>query len=345
MRVLFYGESYLGTMGYSVVRALTLLGHQVDVVDPSEYLTKKKLLGKYTVALDRLLFLSIARRINRRVLSLCVSKHDLVLVLKGLHLYPQTVLALRKSARWVVNYNQDDFFNPRRFAFHVWSPFLNDAFQLYDVIFTARKHVIEQYKKKGARRVEYLPFSFDPEIFKPVSVSAADMGKLKSSVIFVGNWSRRREDAIKPLLNVTDVAIWGNSWRHSTSAFRAMTNCRVMGPTVQQDMSRLFNCSMICLNMYTPENNDHYTFRNFEISASGSFQLAERTPAAKEFFEEDTECIYFGSPQELIAKTIHYLKEPVVRREVAIRGYVRAVNSKYTYQDRMSKMLRTLGLE
>lgn len=339
-RVLLYGESWRGTMGHSVRTAFESAGCSVETVDPAAFQMRTGLIGKIDSILNKVLFRRVASAINAHIQErLRARQYEVFLVIKGLHIWPETVELARKRCRSVINWNHDEFFNPLRSAGHIWSPFLEEAFKEYDVIITPRKHLIEPYLKRGARRVEYLPFACDPRIHQPKNPSVEDIEKYSSEIIFVGNWSLIRGEMFSHLIESEPLTIWGASWWRSGWRFNASPNARLMGVTPQDRMPLLLACSKIALNMYTRENSDRYTIRNFEIPASRGFQLAERTDEAREFFEEDAEAAYFSTTEELIDKCRYYRANDAARMRIAEAGYRRYVKSGYTYNDRVISLL------
>lgn len=343
MRILIYGESWRGAMSYSVRTAFQSCGHDVDVFDPHSFRISTKVRNRVGYVLDRLLFHAIAYRINRELKAILQRRYDVVLIIKGLHVWPESVRAARASCPNVVNWNHDEFFNPKRYASHVWSPYIRQAFKEYDVIFTPRQHVIDSYRSRGARRVEYLPFAYDPEILHPVIPTSDERLQLNSQVAFIGSWSPLREETLRHLQHTSPIHIWGSSWKHAKKEFKTSPNVFLHGPITQERMPIVLACTKIALNMYTKENSDQYTMRNFEIPASRAFQLAERTETAKQFFEEDKEAAYFSSPDELREKCLFYLEHETLRDAIADAGHRRVLASGYTYRDRVKEMLRLLA--
>jgi len=343
-RVLLYGESWRGTMAYSVKLALEENGYSVDTVDPSVYQFHAGLIGKVDSIMDRVFFRKIAYAINAHMQELLrTRKYTIVVIIKGLHVWPETITLSRKLCGRAVNWNHDEFFNPLRGAGHIWSPYIEQAFKEYEVIITPRRHLAESYLAKGARRVEYLPFACDPEIHQPRVPSAQDVVLYSSEIIFVGNWSPLRQNVFSKLIDSQPLTIWGASWWRSGWKFSTSPNCRLKGIIPQDRMSLLLACSKIALNMYTRENSDRYTIRNFEIPAARVFQLAERTVEATGFFEEDSEAVYFSTAEELIDKCRFYLAHDEARRKIAEAGYRRFISSGYTYRDRVRDLIGRLS--
>ena len=70
--------------------------------------------------------------------------------------------------------------------------------------------------------------------------------------------------------------------------------------------------------------------------------LAEFSEEHRQLFREGLEADFFGSDEELLAKTKHYLAKPAERAAVAMRGLQRARDSGYSYADRLRDVLSRL---
>jgi spore maturation protein CgeB len=79
--------------------------------------------------------------------------------------------------------------------------------------------------------------------------------------------------------------------------------------------------------------------RTFEVPACGGFLLSVKTEEAASFFEEDKEMAYFSTPEELKKKIDFYLKNEKIRKEIAVAGYKKLINSGYSYTDRVKKII------
>lgn len=335
LKIRIYGEPYEWAMAYNLKEAFHQLGHEAVIFDWTQWLYRSK---KYTLTnrvLDRILVRTIAKKINSNFISfLKKGRYDLMVVMKGLHISPESVMEAKKYTKFVVNWNPDDFFNPLNN-----SRYLLESFDKYDCIFTPRKHLIQEYYKKKAKRVGLLNWYYLPNFLRPVEISLKEKGKYASDLVFIGTWSKRRENILNSLRGF-NLKIWGSHWCKSRRAFRRNFECN--NPIFMEEMCKVINASKINLNILTKENRDTTNIRNFEIPACGGFQLSERSNEILEMFEEDKEIVCFETVEELISKCDYYLKDESERERIRLNGYRRLISGNHTMLDRAREILDTV---
>jgi spore maturation protein CgeB len=338
MRVLVYGQPWREGMPASVAAAFRKLGHEVCLFDFTRHLYYTRIGSRWAHALDKTLSFEVAWRINKKLRqTLTERRYDLVLICTWRHVWAETLAVAGHRSTWVACWTFDEPFNPTYVNSHT-----ADAFRQYAVVFTPRGHLIPEYVERGAQRVERLPFCFDPEVHYPVTLSGPDQALWGGDAVFVGTWSRKREELLSALKDFK-VRVWGHSWRHARRGFKANASILVGGRAVAGlDMSRALNGASIALNFFTPEQRDMTNVRNFEIPACGAFQSCERTPAVRELLDEGKEVACFESPEEMIEMVRYYLPRPEERRAMAAAAYRRILHDGHTYLDRVATMIELL---
>ncbi|MFC1578163.1 glycosyltransferase, partial [Thermodesulfobacteriota bacterium] len=327
LRILIYGEPYEWAMAFNMKEAWHAMGHEVHIFDWTQWLFRTK---KYTLKnriFDRIFYSKVAKKINDNLID--TLKHDafdLLVVLKGVHLFPATITEAKKQVEKVVNWNPDDFFNPLNN-----SNYLLESFKKYDCIFTPRNHLQQEYYENGARRVEILNWYYLPKFQHPVDVSPDEKQEHDSEIAFIGTWSKRREKIIGELQQF-DVTIWGTHWHRASQQFKKSVDCR--NPIYSEDMCKAVCSAKINLNILTQENRDTTNVRNFEIAACSGFQLSERSGEILKLFEEDKEIACFGNSEELVSKCDYYLRHPDQRDKIRLNGHERVLRDKHTMADR-----------
>jgi hypothetical protein len=176
-RFLLIGNDTEWAVERSFLRALTDLGVPATLWDWSRFLDP----FPGGIHARRFSWPLVSRMINARlpahVRSLQV---DVVLVFKGLHIEPETVLAIRQPGRITACVNADNPFDPTPSNSQ---PPLRRALASWDCYFTWGQFLIERLYSIGVRRVEYLPFAWDPHRHPPGELSAAP----KYDLSFVGS--------------------------------------------------------------------------------------------------------------------------------------------------------------
>jgi spore maturation protein CgeB len=324
-------------MAFNLREAFQDLGHDAQIFDWTQWLYRTKNFTLKNRILDRLFFHKIAKKINDSLINtLKCNDYQLLIVLKGVHVFPSTIIAAKSHVNQVVNWNPDDFFNSLNNSKN-----LLDSFSKYDCLFTPRSHLKEEYRKKGARRVEVLNWYYLPKFQYRINVPPDQKPEYASDLAFVGTWSKRREEIIDCLQQFR-IKVWGTHWHRASYQFRKIIDCRP--PIYMENMCKAICSTKINLNILTRENRDTTNVRNFEIPACSGFQLSERTNEILQLFEEDQEIACFETQEELISKCEYYLQHPEERHEIQQRGYRRLVTDDHTIANRARQILTALAL-
>jgi spore maturation protein CgeB len=334
LKILIYAEDLAWGAGPLFVAAFRELGHEAELFDWTKYLYTSKGHSLKNRILNRLFFSRVAAKINKSLLVfLANKKFDLILVSKGIHLFPETVSAFAAHTVKTANWNPDDFFNPVNS-----SGYLREAFTKYDCILTPRRHLIDEYKARGAKRCEYIDWYYVPQFFKP-PYSQTDIPLYGNDIVFIGSWSKRREQLINSL-KAYRVKVYGGSWKWAASDFKKRVQC--LPPIYTTEMCTVMAHSRINLNILTKENRDTSNLRNFEIPACGAFQLAERSKEVLRLFEDGKEIACFSDEAELLKKCSYFLANDKARSEIAWNGYNKVVSGNHTPLDRAREIVEVL---
>lgn len=259
---------------------------------------------------------------------------DLVLVLKGHRLEPETVHRLRlTTGAPVVNFYPDDPFSSDRSNHLVHGPGVLAA---YDACFTFARHLIPRYAAAGVRAVSHLPFARDPALHAPVPPARAEF-----DVVFVGNLDAERVRWMEALAGVR-LAIFGErttaAVRRRSPLRRATFGPAAYGPRLARTLAR----GAISLNVMRAQNARSHNMRSFESPACGAFTLSQRTPELQELFEEGKEIACFDSPAELRDAALRWLADEAGRRRIAAAGLERVREE--TYARRAATILEQAGV-
>jgi spore maturation protein CgeB len=196
-------------------------------------------------------------------------------------------------------------------------------------------------------RIEYVPIGVDPEVHRPLQLTAEEYQKYQSDVCFIGGLgtafhSQRRALVEYAIEQGVKMKIWGGYREHFTDS--PILRCW-QGQIWGEEQVKAMCASKIGLNFHgdiePAELAQGLNVRAFELPACGVFQLMERVPSVSEFFEEDKEIVCFESKEEMIDKIRFYLTHETDRRRIAEAGK-RRVLSEDTWRSRVHQMLSHL---
>ena len=210
------------------------------------------------------------------------------------------------------------------------------ALPSYDVVFTPRRAAIDDLRRIGVRRVEYLPFGYSPRAHRPEGpADDAERDWLRSDVLLAGGADRDCVSMVTPLVRAGfDVALHGGYWtryaavRGAARGFLDERGLRVATATAR-----------VCLGLVRRANRDGNAMRTFEVPAMGGLLLAERTADHVEIFGADDEAMFFDGPGDVIEKVRWLLEHPDQRDRLACRAHRRIIEGHHTYADRLARMI------
>lgn len=342
MRVLVVLPLYGGSLpvGRYCAAALKELGHLVEVFEAPEFHASYKALAGLKVTTDRLQYLenSYLQVVSQAVLAKVETfEPDLVLALAQAPLSIQALKRLKRdkvaTAMWFV----EDF---RLFTY--WQAFA----QHYDFFAVIQKsEFLRALQGIGVENTLYLPLAAQPDLHKPLELSAAQRRTFGSDVSFMGAGYPNRRLAFRELLRF-DFKLWGTDWDGDTvlAPYMQMKGERVSS----EDCVRIFNATKVNINLHSSiqarelvTGGDFVNPRTFEIAACGAFQLVDRRSLLDELFAtgaDDAELAVFERLEDLAPLIQHFLAHPEEREAVARRGRERVLRE-HTYAARMKTLL------
>ena len=343
LRILCVGESWLGSDARAAFAALQRLGHSVHVLDESKYVTNgsQSTVGK---GLRRILRPVRVNQLQRDVLrSFDEFKPHCLFVFKGNWVLPKTLAACRARNVVAINYYPD-------VSFLSHGPYIPRSLPLYDRVFNTKSYGVSDMKAQlPVKDVCFLAPGYDPELHRPVELTADERAVYGCDVVFIGTWSPKKEALLAALcdqLPETDLKIWGCQWEKCAAG-----NLResIMGREVTgEEYTRAIAGSTICLGLLSEagqgsSSGDLITARTFQIPACGAFMLHERNDEVLGYFAEDREVAFFSNPEECAAKVRRYLGNAGERAQIAAAGLKRSLRDGYAIDERMKVVESWLG--
>jgi spore maturation protein CgeB len=258
---------------------------------------------------------------------------DLIFFVKAENILPKTLRKIKKE----INVALVNFYPDNPFVF--WNGNSNanvlNSLSLYDCFLIWSKMLMPVLKSAGCKNVYYFPFAFDQDLFCPkIDVAEYELKRYSCDVCFIGTWDKEREIWLTELcqkLPELNLGIWGNLWVKKLSS-NSILLTKLRGSAIYgQEMQKAFACSKIVLNFIRKQNITSHNMRTFEVTASKSFLLTERTlEQAEQLFLEGENIECFGNIEELVNKVDFYLNNDKHRSKIAEHGFERAQNFKIT---------------
>lgn len=273
--------------------------------------------------------------------ALAVYQPDIVFVLKGNWLRPDTLASLKKkfSARFIHFYPD----NPYTFWNGNSNAWVLEALPYWDHVLIWSKDLIEPLKQSGAKQVSFFPFAYDESIFY-VRRQSLKSDTYVYDVVFIGTWDTDREwwlTQLKSAMPDLTLGIWGNGWQENLSE-EAVLHRSLQGQAIYgEELVCILQRASIVLNFLRTQNKGAHNMRTFEVIAAGGFLLTERSRAqAHELFREGKNIACFGSLSELVAKISYFMMHTRERSRIIAQG--RIAVKKYALYRQLSILVETI---
>jgi spore maturation protein CgeB len=274
------------------------------------------------------------RQFNKGIVDSCLQHNFKYLLATGI--VPISQEALKSMGRLGViriNFLTDDPWNA---AHH--SPRFFKALPEYDVIFSPRRAMVDDLRKLGCRRVEYLPFGYDPDLFYSEPLDSLTLNSTVPDIMFAGGADRDRIPYISALIKAGfNVDLYGSYWERYPE-----TKHSTKGQADAITVRRAIQSAKIALCLVRRANRDGHCMRTFEVPAVGTCMLTEDTSEHREIFGQEGEAVvYFRNLTEMVQKTRWLLDNEEQRQILARNAHLLITQGQHTYQDRLNTMLST----
>jgi len=318
-------------------RALQRLGQDVDIfnIDPllhgGRYLRALRL--RYPVG-------PLVEGLNRALLQhIETVRPEIVFLDKPVYFTLQTIRGIKQTGAKIVLYMQDNPFGPRNDG--CWLQFYR-IYREADLLCAIREADVERYRKWSLPFVRIM-FSYEPTVHFPPDAAWSDKDRDRE-VSYIGHPHENRPAF---LLEIGEkyqlpVAISGNGWSNILTPKQKQlffSKGFLLGAAYREAIWK----SKINLSFVTQQNEDDIAHKSIEIAACGGFLLALRTTGHQACFEEDKEAVFFSSIEECAEKARYYLEHPEEREAIARRGQARAIQSGYSNDTQLAKILNCIA--
>lgn len=349
MNLLIVGTDWVGKHADYTARALTKLGHKVEIYWTNKTLPKK--LHRLEIRLDfpgsscfivkgLLIFFHkfYLQLVNTHLIEK-VSKinPDMIIAFNGIQISAHTWRYLRSQERILVNWINDD---PFRF------PGLIKSLSSFQYIFTTDPvHITGLRLLLPGSTVNGLPLAADPDFFHPININAEDKIKYECDIVFVGSGYEggtggiMRAKVLNDLAEISKIRIFGLGWDQLLQEFPKLKHFfygPVYSPT---ELNKIYNAAKIVLVVHHPQCKIQTNQVPFQSASAGRFVLAEKKPELVSIFGNNV--AYFETLEEARELAAYYLSNPEKRHEMENNARDIVVRD-HTYINRMSKMFECI---
>jgi spore maturation protein CgeB len=315
-------ERYMDDKGWSFQKAFEKLGLKTE-----SFFYKKK---------GNLVFIEKNKRIkdlwrfymNKRLIEQVKnSKPDILLILKGETIQPETLWTIRnKTHALIINIFTDNPLYMGKF----------EAIEPCHYFFVKDTYIFSVLKGAGLKNIYYLPQCSDPDVHRPLILNENEKKIYCSNLSLIGSMYPYRLKIIEQVADFKP-AIWGRGWSK-------ISNKEIIKLYRGKDIRgtqkvKAINGSAISLNPHHPLNDIYgINRRTFDIAACKGFQLADLKTDMEKLFKLGHEIVCYRTIEELKKLIEYYLLHADERTEIAEAAYNRFL-MEHTYYHRAKEIL------
>ncbi|MEP7244806.1 MAG: glycosyltransferase [Gammaproteobacteria bacterium] len=326
MRLLFIGESWLGSCARSLKEALARNGSLL-LEEVNEDLCIPRPRARWLRAIARLLATAYRQELYSQVLSRVEAfRPDVVVVYKGTPIEAAFVRRLQALGCKVANIYPD--YSP-----HTHGSLHRKAVGAYDVVITTKLFHPALWRSVYGyeNRCVFVPQGYDPLVHL-IQVPQPDAAY---DVVLVATWRLEYGELMKRLgehlPHGVSVAIGGHGWHAHRAELRS--NWTLLGGVQGRGYLELLRQGRVCIAPVTREvvvdgvrqPGDQDSTRTYELAAAHCFFIHRRTEFVQSLYDEHTEVPMYDTPEELAEKILHFLPLAPERALMAAAAHRRAV--------------------
>lgn len=265
-----------------------------------------------------------------------LEKPAIILVFKGMEIFPKTLRAIGKQYILLTNFNPDHPF----MITSKGTGFKNliQGIQHYNLHFSYNQEVAKKIQEEYNVPTVFLPFGYElPSELK----FSKDEDEIQA-ICFIGTADAIRLNHINALLDAgIPVHIYGSDWLRFVKP-NVHPQLKLYAPVYNQDFWKVVQRYRIQLNVFRPHNIGSHNMRTFEMPAAGTIMLAPDSPEHRLFFKHGKEAFFYNDMADMInqAKYILHLSKPEAD-QIRYNARKRSIESDYSYQNRAKTVKET----
>jgi spore maturation protein CgeB len=325
MRVAIVGSGNEGSLARGLVRGASAAGCQADLVAAEALVsgTRPLILARRR-GKEQVIVRPFFARLRRQLAKI---EPDLILVVKGRFITADRVALLRGLLDVpVINYYPD---HP------LWPGFgerqIVEALHAYDEVVVWSDVLADPLRLEGIKRVRVVPFAYDPYVYR----TPPEPVRHTWDTVLLGQCYPERVP-YPEIFADRRILVSGSGWVNAARG--GPLDGRVNGSTLDAKKTcATYWQSATALNVLSVANLPAHNMRTFEIPASGTLMIANRTPEHVDLLGEDG-AVLVDSPDEARDRVLQLLKEPELLHQVAGLGRARVLP--HTYASRLKEIIR-----
>lgn len=343
MRILYVGESWLGSCARSLKEALR---RRADVVldEVGEDLWFPHPRARWLRLVNRVTAPAYRREFAAHVLGRVRDfRPDVLIAHKGTPIRAELIDAVRALGVFTANVYPD--YSP-----HAYGDAHARAVGSYDLVISTKSYHPGLWQKTYgyANPCVFVPQGYDPALHLADAPPAAP----RFDVVLVATWrpeyGRLMQDLAAALGDEpVRVAIGGHGWEEQRATLPS--SWEILGAPLGQAYVQTLRLGRICVAPLTrdvriqgrQQPGDVDTTRTYELAAAHCFFVHRRTDYVRQVYDERREVPMFDDATELAAHIRHYLGHEGERLEMAAAAHRRAVPA-YSLDARVAEIVASV---
>ncbi len=255
---------------------------------------------------------------------------DLVFIVKGYYITPNTLMRIKQMGIKLVNYNPDHPFclSGKQNVHNI-----KNSVPLYDLYISYSKKIQNEILAiYPDLKTAVLPFGYHQNY-----ITNLEESKDYNRVGFIGSADKERAKIIKQIANNgIQIDVYGPSWKKYLSP---NANISIFYKIEGSKFYQTLRDYRVQLNLFRKQNYGSHNMRSFEIPAAGGIMLGPFDSDHASFFK-DQDYFNFDSIENLVAKVEKILLKPkdeilIMRENIQNK----CINEGHSYEHRAYKLI------
>lgn len=326
MKMLLIGSFSAGALENIYSHHFLRLGWEVLKFDIRTPYLNKINNSLFAKVVNRISISPFVASINKLLLAFAEStKPDVILIFKGMELFPSTVGQLKDNTKVLANLNPDHPFY--FFSRGSGNENISKSLKFYHCHFSYSKRITQKLNDKFYGNAFWIPFGYD-ERYKDHFKKLPD----HNQIIFIGAFDRERHSFFKEL-NEKSIKIYGEQKWANKGNSKTVKEMYQGKPLYDEDYFQTTSSALGSLNLLRKQNliEKSHNMRTFEVPGCKGVLISQRTDEQQTFFEDKKEALFFDSVEEL-REIVKDINSKVINVNIIKKNaFERSERSNYSY--------------